>query len=455
MDKTIAAISTAMHSAGIGIVRISGKEAIEIADKVFRSNDGEKLKDVNGYRAKYGKVYDSNEFIDQAIALVFREPHSYTGENIVEISCHGGVYITKRVLDVIIKNGARNANAGEFTKRAFLNGKMDLSEAESVMNLISAQGEQASKIARSGLEGDINKNMEKIKNSLLDIATGLAAWADYPEEDIPQVDKKTLKKSIPEIKNSLEEIIKTQNAVKAVTEGIKIAIVGCPNVGKSSILNMLMGYSRAIVTNIEGTTRDVVEGKTMIGEIPVILFDTAGIRETEDVVERIGVNIAKDYLVDSDIAFVVFDGSRKICKSDIEIINLVDRKKSVAIVNKIDLEQKIEKQKIEEKFDRIIYISTKTKKNVEELIKNTIYDFVNMKSLNSENVYISGQRQFDIIKRAIESLKESENAINSGITLDAITVSIENTLNILGELKGENVSEQVIDKIFSKFCVGK
>lgn len=451
---TIAAISTALVSGGIGIVRISGAESVNIAKRFFKASDGRDISEMKGYTAKLGKVFDGAEVVDQVIILIFRAPRSYTGEDVVEISCHGGIYIAKKILNLALNNGASLAEPGEFTKRAFLNGKIDLSKAESVANLISAHGEKANKLAISGLEGNINKKIKEIINFLTEIAADLSVWADYPEEDIPQVREDLLKKKLSEAKNMLLKIKEKEKAIKALNEGLKISIVGRPNVGKSSLLNLLTGYQRAIVSNVAGTTRDILDTDAMIGEIPVKLFDTAGIRKTADTVEQIGVNMAKQNLRDADIVFVLFDGSQKLKKEDMEVIQLVDKSKAIAIINKIDLNINIETEKIKKFFERVVNISTVTESGIDEL-KKSVYEFINMDSLNASEPFVSGERQFDVIRRAISAIEETETAFNSGVTLDAVTVLVQNSIEILGEITGENVSEEIIDKIFSKFCVGK
>lgn len=451
---TIAAVSTALAPGGIGIIRISGPKAINIVKKFFKSSDGQDLEKIGGYRAKLGKAFDESGVIDEVIVLIFRAPRSYTGENVAEISCHGGVYIAKKILNLALKNGAKLAKAGEFTKRAFLNGKIDLSKAEAVADLISAQGEKAERLAISGLEGNINKKISEIKSFLIDIVAELSVWADYPEDDIPQAKEFSLKKNLSKVKSELLKISEKEKAIRALNEGLKVSIVGCPNVGKSSLLNLLTGYQRAIVTDIAGTTRDIVDGHTMLGEIPIKLFDTAGIRDSKDAVEKIGVDKAKQYLIDSDLAFVLFDGSRKLTVEDMEVINLVNKDKAIAIINKIDLGICKEISEINKFFKKVVKMSTKKSLGVKDL-KNAVYDFINMDSLSTSEPFVSGQRQFDVINRAILAIEEIESAVNSGVTLDAVTVLVQNSIEILGEITGENVSEEIIDKIFSNFCVGK
>lgn len=458
MDKnytsTIAAISTALAPGGVGMVRVCGEDSINIVDKFFTSSDKTSLKNVKGYRAKLGKIYENNDVIDEVIVLIFKAPHSYTGENTVEIFCHGGVYITKKVLDLAIKNGAFLAKSGDFTKRAFLNGKIDLSQAEAVMSLVSAKGKAASRIAVGGLEGELNKKIDRIKRILLDITAELSVWTDYPEENFPHISPELLKKKLEEVIFNLRGSVSAQSALKAVTEGLKIAIVGRPNVGKSSLLNFMLGYKRAIVTDFAGTTRDVIEGQTMIGEIPVTIFDTAGIHETVDIVEKIGVDRAKDHIRDADLIFAVFDSSEILNESDRKIINLLGSCSVIAILNKSDLKTKIETSEISDNFKSIVQVSTVNGSGMKE-IENAVYNIVEMDKLNVGGVFASSQRQFDIINRCILVLKEARDAVFSGVTLDAVTVLIQNGVEILAEITGENVSEEVIDKIFSNFCVGK
>lgn len=452
--STIAAISTATGIGGIGIVRISGPDAIKIADTVFRSADGIFLSEVKGYNAKFGKVYDDDVVIDEAIAIVFISPHSYTGENVVEISCHGGIYIVRRVLDLVIKKGARLAEPGEFTKRAFLNGKMELSKAESVINLISSQGELSRKLAVSGMEGAINSVINMVKTKLVDIISELDVWADYPDDDTIVINRNKLSFRIQEVIKQIFDVTNTHKAARYINQGIKITVVGSPNVGKSSLVNLLLGYSRAIVTDIPGTTRDIIKEQIMIGDIPVSISDTAGIRDTDDVIERIGIDKTVQCLEDSDIVFVVFDASRKLKQEDINIDKIVDKNKAIAIVNKTDLDVKIDMNCIEKMFSTVISISANTGNGIENL-KKTMYDFIGMENLLGEHVVPTSERQFEILERTVSQLKNAKKELELGVTLDAIAVLIQDALTILTEISGENVSDEVINNIFAKFCVGK
>ena len=342
MEKTIAAISTANGIGGLGVIRISGENAIETAEKIFVSVSGKKLSELKGYTAAYGKIYDGDELIDEAVVLVFRAPHSYTGEDVAEISCHGGLYVTKRVLRAVLKNGAVPAEAGEFTKRAFLNGKLGLTEAEAVMDIISAKGSQSAKAALSCMEGKLRQRIDSVRDTLINTAAHLSAWADYPEEDIPEVDTENLTSSLSVCRDELSALLKTYDTGRIMREGVETVIAGRPNVGKSTIMNLLSGCERSIVTNVPGTTRDVIEETVMLGEIPLRLSDTAGIRSTDDPVEKIGVERAKDRILKAGLVLAVFDSSRPLSDDDRELIELLSDAPSLAIINKTKLEKQID-----------------------------------------------------------------------------------------------------------------
>ena len=455
--STIAAISTAYGVGGIGVIRISGEDSLAIADKIFDPYVGEQgncIKNLGGYRAKYGKIIQSGEPIDDAVVLVFRAPNSYTGEDVVEISCHGGLYITKKVLRAVLDAGAIPAGPGEFTKRAFLNGKMDLSQSEAVMDLISAKGERANKIAFRMKEGHSSEKISEIKEKITDIMAALSVWADYPEDDIPQVDEKMLKNNISEIISSLDEMIKNYDMFKAVKEGVKVAIVGRPNVGKSTLMNCLSGSQKSIVTDIPGTTRDAIEESIMIGDIPVILVDTAGIRETDDTVEKIGVERAKNHMKDSEITFVVLDASSEISPQDRKILDDIDSKKSIIILNKCDESKKINRADLSTYKAEIVELSALKNTGMDEL-KNCVENLVGVSKLDPADVVISNERQLASLKNAENILKKSLEELELGITLDAVTVLLQDALEVFMEFTGETVSEAVVNKVFSKFCVGK
>ena len=455
--STIAAISTAYGVGGIGVIRISGEDSLAIADKIFDPYVGEQgncIKNLGGYRAKYGKIIQSGEPIDDAVVLVFRAPNSYTGEDVVEISCHGGLYITKKVLRAVLDAGAIPAGPGEFTKRAFLNGKMDLSQSEAVMDLISAKGERANKIAFRMKEGHSSEKISEIKEKITDIMAALSVWADYPEDDIPQVDEKMLKNNISEIISALDEMIKNYDMFKAVKEGVKVAIVGRPNVGKSTLMNCLSGSQKSIVTDIPGTTRDAIEESIMIGDIPVILVDTAGIRETDDTVEKIGVERAKNHMKDSEITFVVLDASSEISPQDRKILDDIDSKKSIIILNKCDESKKINRADLSTYKAEIVELSALKNTGMDEL-KNCVENLVGVSKLDPADVVISNERQLASLKNAENILKKSLEELEMGMTLDAVTVLLQDALEMFMEFTGETVSEAVVNKVFSKFCVGK
>lgn len=452
--ETIAAIATAQGQGGIGVIRVSGEEAIDIADKVFKSISGKILKDIPGYSAKFGKIYDKKEEVDEAIALVFRSPHSYTGENVVEISCHGGLYITKRVLRLIFEAGARPAEPGEFTKRAFLNGKIDLIKAESVMKIIEATGKNAARAAVAVNDGTVSKKVEIIRNELLDLSAKLSVWADYPDDETIDVDFENVKAILSKIDEQLEILIKNYDAGKVLVNGIKTAIIGAPNVGKSTLMNMLSGTEKSIVTNIPGTTRDVVEETVNLGEITLHISDTAGIRETTDVVESIGVNRAKNCANSADLVLLVVDGSRVLSEEEIDLINSIKENRVIAIVNKCDLNKRLNDNYLKKFVEDVVEISAKNGTGIEKLEKSILKAIETEKIEPSEGILVS-ERQYITVKNALRSVREAKEALFMGLTLDAVTVSINSAIDELFELTGEKATQVVVDKIFSKFCVGK
>ena len=454
MEKTIAAISTANGIGGLGVIRISGENAIATADKIFVSVSGKKLSQLKGYTAAYGKIYDGYELIDEAVVLVFRAPHSYTGEDVAEISCHGGLYVTKRVLRAVLKNGAVPAEAGEFTKRAFLNGKLGLTEAEAVMDIISAKGSQSARAALSCMEGKLRQRIDSVRDTLINTAAHLSAWADYPEEDIPEVDTDNLTSSLSVCRDELSALLRTYDTGKIMREGVETVIAGRPNVGKSTIMNLLSGCERSIVTNVPGTTRDVIEETVMLGEIPLRLSDTAGIRSTDDPVEKIGVERAKDRILKAGLVLAVFDSSRPLSDDDKELIELLSDAPSLAIINKTDLEKQLDTDYIQSKIKHVIFISALSGEGTAELEKQ-VADIICTAELDESQGILATERQHRSAQSAMESLNEAITALSSGITLDAVTVIIEDAINYLLELTGERVTEAVVDKVFSHFCVGK
>lgn len=452
--STVAAISTGKAPGGIGIVRISGENAINIADKVFSSFNGKKLCEIPGYSALYGKAFDEKGNIDNVVALVFRAPKSYTGEDVVEISCHGGLFVTDKVLKAVLDAGAIPAEAGEFTKRAFLNGKMDLTSAESVMNIISAQGEQAEKIALGVLEGRLFKEIKKINDKLVYDMALLSAWVDYPYEEIEDLSDNNLKEHIDESIEKLEKLINDFGKGQIIMEGVDTAIVGCPNVGKSTLMNLLSGTEKSIVTEIAGTTRDIVEDTVNVGGITLRLADTAGVRETEDVVESIGVDRAVKRLENAELVLAVFDASRPLTDADRKLIDLCKGKKAIGIVNKTDLDKNHLNSEIEENFAQTVFISAKTGEG-KQALTNAVEELLGTADFDTSATAIVNERQKDCCKKALEALKDADNALNFGMTMDAVTVCLDSAIENLMILTGEKVTELVVNEIFAQFCVGK
>ncbi len=453
--STIAAISTPKGMGGIGVVRISGEEAMEIADRVFKPFDGVScLSSMKGYTAKYGKIMSDQQFIDDAVALVFKAPHSYTGENVVEISCHGGLYLTREVLRAVLKAGASTAEPGEFTKRAFLNGKIDLSQAEAVMDLISARSRRANILAFNQREGVLSKKINDVKNQLLEISAQISAWVDYPEEDIPELHSTHLKEKLEAIIQKVESMIKNYDVCSALKQGVKTSLVGRPNVGKSTIMNLISGFERSIVTDVAGTTRDIVEETVMIGDIPLLLSDTAGIRNTEDTVEKIGVEKAKKCLKAADLNIVVFDSSSKLTPEDEDILSLCDPKRTVLILNKIDLGLKLDKTKISTYFPKIVEMSAVNGSGLEKF-KEVVEEIVGVSEIDSSQSVISNERQLIILQKVRDIILSALKELERKITLDAISILLYDSINLLMELTGKNVTEEIVNRIFSQFCVGK
>ena len=453
-NTTIAAISTAKASAGISVIRISGDEAITIADRVFTAKSNKPLSEMKGYTCALGEAYSDGEKLDECIASVFRAPHSYTGENVVELSCHGGVYVTARVLRAVFDAGAQAAQPGEFTKRAFLNGKMDLIEAESVMDIISSRSKASVRAALSVKDGALSKKIDAIKATLLNKAAHLNAWADYPEEDIPEVAGGELLSALKAAKAELEEIIRSYDNGRILKDGIDTVIAGKPNVGKSTLMNLLAGYDKSIVTSVAGTTRDIVEESVTLDELVLNLSDTAGIREAKDEIERIGVEKARKKLNSASLLLCVFDASKELDQDDLAIMDSVGEIPSIAIINKCDLPEQIDSERINKHFTEVIRMSAKKAVGVQELIA-AIKRCCVIGDLNAANTLLYNERQRSLTKNAINCVSDAIEALNIGMTFDAVTISIEEAITYLCELTGERVTDEVVDKVFHTFCVGK
>lgn len=452
--STIAAISTGQAAGGIGIVRISGENALFVADRIFKSVSGIELNKLSGYRATFGKVYFDNKPIDEAVALVFRAPKSYTGEDTVEISCHGGLLVTKQVLRAALQNGAVPAEPGEFTKRAFLNGKMDLTQAESVMNIISAKSEQAKAAALNTLDGALFKKISEISLSLKRLAAQMAAWIDYPDEEIEDLTDENITNVLKSAKNELNILLSRFDAGQVIIEGVETAIIGRPNVGKSTLMNMMAGYEKSIVTSVAGTTRDIVEETVTLGNTVLRLADTAGLHETDDTVERIGVDRTKLKTGRASLILAVFDSSKELNEEDEEIFKLCEGKNAIAVINKTDLKTKINAEKIKDHYKNVVYISAKEQNGMTELEK-AIEKTLGTENFDTTAAVLMNERQYTCCQTAFNSLDEALDALNSGMTRDAINVNIDVAVENLDILTGEKATESVVNEIFSQFCVGK
>lgn len=452
--STIAAVSTPNAPGGIAVIRISGKNAINIADKIFTPVGSKSVKDMEGYTCAYGIAHDNGERLDDCILTVFREPHSYTGENIAEISCHGGLYVTKRILRAVLKNGAENAEAGEFTKRAYLNGKLDLTQAEAVMDIISAKGERELKMAENLREGSAFRKAKKCSEKLIKILGDLAAWADYPEEDIPEVKPENLCAELEEVRKDLLSLIENYDCGRILRQGVSTAIVGRPNVGKSTLFNCLSGCERSIVTDIAGTTRDVVEESVKLGDIVLRLADTAGIRQTDDIIEGIGVDIAEKLIDSSELIIAVFDGNCPLTEDDLKLIKKLDNKKCIAVINKSDLGICIDTSEIEKNIIQIVYLSAKENDGVERL-QSAVESLFEINENSFSLAVAVNERQKKCIDSALMYVESAVSALKNGEFLDAVNVLIDEAEQNLLSLTGEKVTDAVVDEVFSRFCVGK
>lgn len=454
-SKAVAAVSTPRGQGGISVIRVSGEAALEVCDRIFTPvSCAQKPSEMSGYTCAYGKIYDGSDYIDDCVLTAFRAPRSYTGEDVAEISCHGGIYVTERILQLILKNGARPAEAGEFTRLAFLNGKMDLTEAEAVMDIISAEGTAAHKCAASLREGRLFSSVHKISERLLGLLGELGAWIDYPEEDIPGVEDEALLATLNYAADELNALLSGYDCGKILREGIDTAIVGKPNVGKSTIMNLLSGCERSIVTDIAGTTRDIVEESVRLGDFVLRLSDTAGIHATDDIVESAGVKKAQSKLEAAQLVIAVFDNSEELTGEDIEIAELCNGRNTIAVINKTDCEQRLDCEYIKSRFPICIFISAGSGEGLNEL-QNVLKKMFNTDSLNYDTGVLANERQRGCVRNALALIKESIAAFKSGVTLDAVNVTLDEAEDCLLELTGEKTTEAVVNEVFSHFCVGK
>ncbi|MDF2530683.1 MAG: tRNA modification GTPase TrmE [Clostridia bacterium] len=457
-DDTIAAIATAPGEAGIGIVRLSGNKAIEILDKVYKGKRSKSAFDMPSRVASYGHIIDENgNVVDEVLSFIMRKPNSYTTEDVVEIHCHGGIIPVRRIMELVLKNGAVMAEPGEFTKRAFLNGRIDLTQAEAVIDVITSKTETGLNAALNQLEGELSKELHSIMDDLLSILAHIEASIDFPEHDIEEVTQDNILKSSIKVAEAMKKLSDSFEEGKIIRDGLSTAIVGRPNVGKSSLLNVLVKESRAIVTDIPGTTRDIIEEYLNIGGVLIKLVDTAGIRETEDVVEKIGVERTKAAIEDAEVVIFVVDASVMLTQEDHDILQLIRDKRVIVAANKIDKGLDEDINKLIDIFgkDNVIEMSVKQKLGIEKLedkIKKLVY---HGQATVSKNKMVTNIRHKDLLDKALDSIRKAIEELEDGVPVDLLSVDIKEAWGRLGQITGDVVEEDIINEIFSKFCIGK
>ena len=456
LNDTIAAISTAIGEAGIAIVRMSGDNSINIIDEIFKSASGKKMAEAENRKFLYGHIVDGDKQIDEVLVVKMKGPHSYTAEDIIEIHCHGGVVSVKRILNLILSKGARLAEKGEFTKRGFLNGRIDLTQAEAVIDMIKAKTDLSFDMGLNQLSGALSEVLNKLKDELVSMQALIVANIDFPDEDIEDAAYNDLIERSNKILDKMDNLLDNSKNSRLLRDGINTVILGKPNVGKSSLLNGLLKYDRAIVTDIAGTTRDIIEDYINLDGVLLKITDTAGIRETDDEVERIGVNIAREKLKEADLVIAIFDISREFDKDDEEILNLIKDKKHITILNKDDLEQKISDEEIEKYFKddylRLSVMENESVKKIENLIIDLFFD--GELKISSDSV-LSNLRHINALKEAKKSLLEVNESLKKKVFLDLIEVDLENVIGHISEITGTITTEDILDRVFSDFCIGK
>lgn len=450
MNDTICAISTALGVGAISIIRVSGDEAIDIVNKIFDKD----LTKKESHTINYGHIVYNGEIIDEVMVSIMKSPKTFTKEDIVEINSHGGVAVTNKVLEILLLEGARLAEPGEFTKRAFLNGRIDLVEAESIMDLIESKTETSRKLAISGMEGKVSKLVKNIIDNLVKINANIEVNIDYPEyEDIEIVTKEKIEEMSKYINKELTKLLNESENGKLIKDGINTLILGRPNVGKSSILNKLIEEDKAIVTSVAGTTRDIVEGQIRVNGILLNIIDTAGVRETEDIVEKIGVEKSLSLVNDADLIILVFNNNEKLTDEDKKLLEYTKEKKRIIVINKIDLENNLDISNL--KNERIVKVSALKDSGIENL-KNEINDMFNLEEINlGDFTYLSNSRQISLVKKAVEISKNLKDALNNNVPIDLLEIDIKEICEILGEIIGESYDDKLIDTLFSNFCLGK
>ncbi len=451
MEDTICAISTSLGVGAISIVRLSGPEAIAITNKIYKGKD---LTKVESHTINYGHIYENDKIIDEVLVSVMRAPKTFTTEDVVEINCHGGMASTNKILELLLTNGCRLAEPGEFTKRAFLNGRIDLIEAEAVSDIINAQTENSRSLAINQLTGELSRIIQNLRQEILSLMANIEVNIDFPEyEDAEEITHNVLKPKLKDIKAKLLEILNESNNSKIIKEGIDVAIIGRPNVGKSSILNSLLEENKAIVTNIAGTTRDIVEGSIILAGIKINFIDTAGIRKTEDLVEKIGVDKSLATIDKADLVILVLNNNEKLLPEDQELLTKIKKKKHIIFVNKCDLSSTLTLS--EDIKNEIIRGNTIEPNGLNDL-KKAIVEMFNLESFSQKDLtYLSNARQISLVKRAIKIIDEVEEQLNNEVPIDFLTVDIKNCWDLLGEIIGATYKDELIDELFSKFCLGK
>ena len=457
IDDTIAAIATAPGEGGIGIIRISGEKSLQVANSIFKSISGKKIEEYNTRTLIYGHIVDNDKVIDEVLVAFMKGPNSYTTEDVIEINCHGGFISVKKILELILSKDVRLADQGEFTKRAFLNGRIDLAQAEAIIDVINAKTDMAHTVAQSQLEGSLSKKIKDLRFNVTEILAQITVSLDFPDEDVEHITYNALKEKTIDLQKEINKLYDTSESGKILRDGLKTVIVGKPNVGKSSLLNAILGENRAIVTDIPGTTRDVIEEFVNIKGIPLKIVDTAGIRETEDVVERIGVEKSREFFSAADLSIVVLDSSRSLDPEDMEILESVQPNKTIVLLNKTDLDRVINLDKIKEYIaeENIIEISALQHEGIEK-IHDKIEEMVFAGTVrNSSDLVVTNSRHKDALYKAKQSIEDALNAIESYMPLDFVEVDFKNIWDYLGYINGDTVTEDLLDTIFSNFCIGK